>query len=170
MGQKGSLLSDREEVEARLSELASQYKSYNARKDLPPRERNEALRELEIEIRQLQDTLRVLNQEDADRGGIKADNNENTSDNSFKTGFVLRELTPQLAGYFGAKAGMLVVTVEKDSAAERGGLRTGDVIVGINDKETSTLVQLREALSAQKGEISLKIVRAKSPMVITITN
>jgi S1-C subfamily serine protease len=170
MGQKGSPLSHREEVEARLSELASQYRSYTARKDLPPRERNEALRELEIEIRQLQDMLRELNQQGAGQGGLKADNNENTSDNSFKTGFVLRELTPQLAGYFGAKSGMLVVTVEKDSPAERGGLRTGDVIVGINDKETSTMAQLREALSAQKGNVSLKIVRAKSPMVIIIPN
>jgi S1-C subfamily serine protease len=169
MGQKGSSLSHREEVQGRLTELASQYKSITARKDITPRERNEALRELEIEIRQLQDRLRELEQRGAGQEPIKADN-KTEPDNSFKAGFVLREITPQLAGYFGAKAGMLIVTVVKDSPAERGGLKTGDVIVGLNDKETSTMAQLREALSTQKGDLRLKVVRAKAPMVITIEN
>jgi hypothetical protein len=32
------------------------------------------------------------------------------------------------------------------------------------------MAQLREALSTQKGDLRLKVVRAKAPMVITIEN
>jgi S1-C subfamily serine protease len=165
-----------DEIGARLAELSAQYKSYLARKDVSARERQEALRELGIEIRQLQDRLRELQQQGAGQEQISADHNSNepgsstSGDAAFKAGFVLRELTPQLAGFFGAEAGMLVVSVLKGSPAERSGLKTGDVIVGLSDQETPTPLHLREMLSTQNGEIKLKIVRAKNPLVITLAS
>jgi S1-C subfamily serine protease len=82
----------------------------------------------------------------------------------------LREITSQLAGFFGARTGLLVVSVVKGSPADQSGLRTGDVIVGAGDQDTATLAGLREILSTQKGLISFKVVRDKSPMVISIVN
>src|SRR5512138_1342402 len=52
-------------------------------------------------------------------------------------GVTLMDLTSQLGDYFGIKGGngVLINEVEKDSPAEKAGLRAGDVIVGIDGTE-----------------------------------
>ncbi|HWP44550.1 MAG TPA: PDZ domain-containing protein [Blastocatellia bacterium] len=171
---KGSLSAQLQELETRLNDLSVQYRSYIARKDISLRERQEALRELEIEIRQIQDRIRELQRMGASSEPIKADHNgiepgaARATDHIFKAGFVLRELTPQLANYFGVSAGMLVVSIRKGSPAEKSGLRTGDVILGIIGREDMTMDQLRETLSTHKGDLSLKAMRNKNPLAITL--
>ena len=51
-------------------------------------------------------------------------------------GIVLQELNADLAPYFSVKAGegVLIVRVEKDTPAEKAGLKAGDVIVQMGEK------------------------------------
>lgn len=63
-------------------------------------------------------------------------------------GVDLQELNPDLAAYFQTDpgAGVLVTRVEKDSPAEKAGLKAGDVITSFNGKKTTTPDQLRDGL------------------------
>jgi serine protease DegS len=172
------LLSQREEVEKRLAGLQSQYKIHL--KSEHSRERDEALRELEIEMRQLMDIERALlaagaelerarrtQSADYTRGNVTSD--EPSSDVSFKVGFTGRELTPQLAAArFQTRGGILVSGVLKESAADRAGIRVGDVIVSSRDRMIMSVAQLQALLSTQPAEISLKIMRDGQPTVVTL--
>ena len=61
-------------------------------------------------------------------------------------------LTKQLGEYFGIAdgKGLLVKSVRKDSAAEKGGLRAGDVIVEIDGKKVNRTYDLFHALGQKK--------------------
>jgi serine protease Do len=88
-----------------------------------------------------------------------------------RLGVQLNELTPQLADYFGVKdGGVLVSSITKDSAAEKAGLKAGDVITSVNGgrvRHTDDLVdELREA---KEGEISIGIVRDKKESTVKAT-
>lgn len=174
------LLSQREEVEKRLAGLQSQYKIHL--KNEHSRERDEALRELEFEMRQLMDIERGLlaagaelenarrtQSADYTRGNVTSD--EPGADVSFKVGFTGRELTPQLAAArFQTRGGILVSGVVKESAADRAGIRVGDVIVSSHDRMIMSVAQLQALLSTKPAEISLKIMRDGQPTVVTLNN
>ena len=84
----------------------------------------------------------------------------------------LTPLTDQLGEYFGVSdgQGLLVTSVGKDSAAAKGGLKAGDVIVEIDGKKVSRTYDLIHALGQKKeGEVNLKIVRDKQSRTITVT-
>ena len=167
-----SLAAERDQLERRFEELKAKLQSY---KNTPPsRERNEAVRELAIEIRQILDSLRTLGPANAGqlaRAG-QADPHpidvNFTADISFPFGFTVRDLTDQLSKTLDARGGVLVSSVVKDSAAERGGLKTGDVIVGIQETVVLRAAQLQALLSAQRGPVSLKVVRDKEPVVVSL--
>ena len=83
------------------------------------------------------------------------------------------ELTPQLAEYFGVKQGkgVLVREVEKGTPAEKAGLKAGDVIVKVNDKEIDSIEDLRAALrsdSNQKRQVTLTIVRDRKEQTLNV--
>jgi S1-C subfamily serine protease len=63
-------------------------------------------------------------------------------------GVDLQEMNSDLASYFGtdAKSGVLVTRVERNSPAEKAGLRSGDVVTQFNGKKVSSADDLREAL------------------------
>lgn len=69
----------------------------------------------------------------------------------------------QLAGYFGVKGGVLVRSVNKNSAAERAGLKAGDVLQKVGETRTATPFEvsnaLRMARSNGKTNIPLTVVR-----------
>ena len=52
-------------------------------------------------------------------------------------GIEAESLDSQLAEYFGVKEGVLVRSVVRGSAAEKSGLRAGDVIVKIDDNRVT---------------------------------
>lgn len=87
-----------------------------------------------------------------------------------RLGVSLDTLTPQLGEYFGVKEGhgALVVSVEKDSPAEKAEIKAGDVIVGIDSKEvTSPSDVVRFIREKSEGDIALKILRDRQVKILT---
>ncbi|WP_420447699.1 PDZ domain-containing protein [Candidatus Palauibacter sp.] len=80
-----------------------------------------------------------------------------------------QSLGDQLAEYFGVEAGVLVTSVHEDTPAAEGGLRAGDVIVGIGDEDVNDPNDLREALAdVEPGEVSVRIVRDGAAQTLTV--
>jgi serine protease Do len=77
----------------------------------------------------------------------------------------------QLAEFFGVKEGVLVRSVSKNSAAEKAGLKAGDVITKIDDTTVSTTPQINSALRAArtKGTVNVTVVRNKKDVVLNVT-
>jgi serine protease Do len=87
-----------------------------------------------------------------------------------RLGVQLGELTPQLAEYFGAKeGGVLVSSVTKDSPAEKAGLKAGDVITSINGDNVRGTDDLVDELRDTTGEVTVGIVRDKKSSSVKAT-
>lgn len=84
------------------------------------------------------------------------------------------ELTTQLANYFGVKQGkgILVREVVVGSAAEKAGLKAGDVIVQVDGKPVSSVGELRSALASatteEKRKVNLTIVRDRHEQTVSV--
>jgi serine protease Do len=78
-----------------------------------------------------------------------------------RLGVEVDELTPQLATYFGAKDGVLVVSVSDDSPASRAGLKAGDVVTKINNEPVRSREDLLRLVGDVKddGDLTIGIVR-----------
>jgi S1-C subfamily serine protease len=90
--------------------------------------------------------------------------------NSHRAALGIRGST--LIGDDGQPAGVAVAKVDKGSAAEKAGIRPGDVIISINGKDTATMPALAEALSALKPgqQAKVKVVKeGGSSKTITVT-
>ena len=87
-----------------------------------------------------------------------------------EAGFIARDLTPQLANYFGVKAGMLITEVAKGSPAATAGLTAGDVIVGADDRELPSVLDLKNLMSGKSGSIKLMVYHNKSTVSDDIPN
>jgi membrane-associated protease RseP (regulator of RpoE activity) len=169
----------REELEKRLDELKKLFFAYH--KMPPSRENNEAIAELSIEIRQIYDLLRPVGGDNpspaprastpvaaAEYPGGNFTGERINSDIAFELGFTVRDLTPQLAANLQARGGVLVSKVTKDSPADRAGLQAGDVIVGAQGRVVMSAAQLQAFLSNQRGATTLKIVRKKEAVVVSL--
>jgi len=96
-------------------------------------------------------------------------------DHGARLGISADELTPQLAEYFGVKQGkgILVREVVVGSAAEKAGLKAGDVIVAVDGKEVPSVSKLRRALASEKEQkenrkVALTIVRDKREQTLSV--
>lgn len=90
-----------------------------------------------------------------------------------RLGISADELTPQLAEYFGVKGGkgILVREVVVGSAAQKAGLKAGDVIVAVDGKEVATVSKLRRALAGDtdaKRKATLTIVRDRREQTLPV--
>jgi serine protease Do len=85
-------------------------------------------------------------------------------------GIEAESLDSQLATFFGVKEGVLVRSVIKGSAAERAGLRAGDVITKVDDTVVSTPREVTSATRAagSKRTVTLTLVREKREMSMTV--
>lgn len=85
-------------------------------------------------------------------------------------GIEAESLDSQLAEYFGVKEGVLIRSVMKGSAAEKSGLRAGDVIVKINDNRVSNPHEISSSLrGARSGKnVPVLVVRDKREMTIQL--
>lgn len=84
-----------------------------------------------------------------------------------RLGATVQELSSELADYFGAKdGGALVSGVTKGSAAEKAGLKAGDVITSVNGDRVDDADDLIRELENAKGEVSLGVIRDKKAIVL----
>lgn len=67
-------------------------------------------------------------------------------------GLKVQAFSAELAKQFSLEKtdGVVVTAVEEESPADRGGLRAGDIILSLNDQNTFTPAQFREALAAAR--------------------
>lgn len=78
---------------------------------------------------------------------------------------------PQFAEFFGVKGGVLVKSVSKGSAAERAGVKAGDVIAKLGDTKVSSWRDVATALRyAQPGRtVAMVVVRNRKEMPLNVT-
>jgi serine protease Do len=77
----------------------------------------------------------------------------------------------QLAEFFGVKDGVLVRSVTRNSAAEKAGLKAGDVIVKVDDTHVNSTSDISSALRSARTRksVTLTVVRNKKEMPLTVT-
>jgi len=87
-------------------------------------------------------------------------------------GVETESLSPQLATYFGVKEGVLVRSVIKDTAAERAGIKAGDVITKVDGTKVTTPNELvgaiRSASSKKSFPVELSRDRRETSVTVTI--
>jgi serine protease Do len=94
----------------------------------------------------------------------------NMSWRSTVLGVDAESLDPQLAEFFGVREGVLVRSVVKGSAAERAGLKAGDVIVKVDDTKVATPREVTSAVrsSRSRRSVSLTAIREKREMTFPV--
>jgi serine protease Do len=77
----------------------------------------------------------------------------------------------QLAEFFGVKDGVLVKSVNPNSAAEKAGIKAGDVIVKIDDTKVNTTQEITKALRANRSKktFTLTVVRNRKEIPLSVT-
>jgi serine protease Do len=85
-----------------------------------------------------------------------------------RLGVTVQELSSELADYFGASnGGALVASVTKGSAAEKAGLKAGDVITSVNGRRVDDADDLiRELEDVEKGDVSIGVIRDKKETTV----
>ncbi len=81
------------------------------------------------------------------------------------SGITVRELTPELAKRFGigdGQSGVVVIKIEPGSRAFEAGLRPGDMVLQINQKDIATIEDYKNAASRIKSkDRTLLLIRRK---------
>jgi serine protease Do len=87
-----------------------------------------------------------------------------------RLGIDAEDIGGQLGSYFGVPdgEGVLVRSVNAGSAAEKGGLKSGDVITKFDGERIRSLGELREKLAAKSETATLTVTRNKSEMTLNI--
>ncbi len=90
---------------------------------------------------------------------------------STRLGVEAEGLAGQLADYFGVKAGVLIRSVMKGSAADKSGLKAGDVITKVDQKALDSPRDLSELLrgNREKKAMAVTVVREKRELTLTVT-
>ena len=81
------------------------------------------------------------------------------------------ESQEQLAEFFGVKEGVLVKAVRRNSAAERAGIKAGDVIVKVDDSKVNSSSEITRTLRGlrSKKTFTVMVVRNKKEMPLSVT-
>ncbi len=87
-----------------------------------------------------------------------------------RLGVTVQDLTPELSKAFGIELnqGAVIAQVSPDSAADRAGLKAGDVVTTINDKPIHSSNELRNTIGllAVGEPLTLAVLRAGKPLTI----
>ncbi len=79
-------------------------------------------------------------------------------------------LDGQLAEYFGVKEGVLVRSVTKGSAAEKAGIKAGDVITRVDDSKVATPADISSRIRSIQGkQVPVVVMRDHKEMTLSIT-
>ena len=94
-----------------------------------------------------------------------------TSWRSSMLGVEAESLEGQLAGYFGVKGGVLVRSIVKGSAAERAGIKAGDVILRVDKEEVASPRELSNTIRTMRSKktFPLVLMREKKEITISVT-
>ncbi len=141
--------------------------------DLLGREIARGLRDLEPRLRDLEPRLRDLEprlREFRFNGPFDFDASPRITSLRGRLGVQLNELTPQLAEYFGATdGGVLVTSVTPDSPAEKAGLKAGDVITSIDGDRVRRTEDVIDELRDKDGDVTVGILRNKQESSVKAT-
>jgi serine protease Do len=87
-----------------------------------------------------------------------------------RLGIDAEDIGGQLGNFFGVPdgEGVLIRSVHSGSAADKGGLKAGDVITQFNGERIRSLGELREKLSAKGEKATLTVTRNKSELTLNI--
>ncbi len=88
-----------------------------------------------------------------------------------RLGISLQSLTPQLGEYFGVEdgRGALVAGVREDTPAARAGLRAGDVILRVGDREVESPADVVRGIHRRDaGPVELRILRDGQERTLTV--
>ncbi len=86
-------------------------------------------------------------------------------------GIVYEVLPQQLAPYFGVREGLLIRAVQGGSAADRAGLKAGDVLIELNGREIDERQDLSTALRAESIQgkpITAVVMRSHKRVPVTL--
>ncbi len=84
-------------------------------------------------------------------------------------GVEAESLDGQLAQYFGVKEGVLVRSVSKNSAAEKAGIKAGDVIVKVDESTVATPADISSRLRGLRGKTaSFVVMRDRKDMTLSV--
>ena len=86
-------------------------------------------------------------------------------------GIECEPLDSQLAEYFGVKRGVLVRSVDKGSAADKAGLRTGDVLTAVNDRPVASAHDVVSCVRTQRRAgkpIAVALVREHKELTLNV--
>jgi serine protease Do len=93
-------------------------------------------------------------------------------DNGSFIGVSMTDLTEQLGDYFGVKNGngVLVSDVNRDSPAEKAGIKAGDVIVAIDGEKVADSRDVRDLVQDRKvgTTASIDVLRDHKPMTLKV--
>jgi serine protease Do len=88
-------------------------------------------------------------------------------------GVAIQNVTPELAEYYGIKdtGGVYVAKVYEDNPAHEAGLKSGDVIIAINDEKINTSRDLTITIANLKVDetVDVKIVRDGKEKIVKVT-
>jgi len=85
-------------------------------------------------------------------------------------GIEAEALDGQLAEFFGVKEGVLVRTVTKGSAADKAGIKAGDVIVRVDDAKVTTPADISAHLRAMRGHpVTVVVVRDRKEINVMLS-
>lgn len=81
------------------------------------------------------------------------------------------ESQEQLAEFFGVKEGVLVKAVRRNSAADKAGIKAGDVIVKVDDSKVNSSSEITRTLRGlrSKKSFTVMVVRNRKEMPLTVT-
>jgi serine protease Do len=81
------------------------------------------------------------------------------------------EREDQLAEFFGVQEGVLVRSVKKGSAAEKAGIKAGDVITRLDDSKVTSSMEITRVLRGLKSKktFGVTVVRNRKEMPLTVT-
>ncbi len=87
-------------------------------------------------------------------------------------GMTVEQLTPELAGYFGAPESGGVLVSEVDAAAQKAGVARGDLVVKVGERQVKALDDFEQTIAAARnsGAVNVTIVRSGADRTVMLVN
>ncbi|HTG00377.1 MAG TPA: DegQ family serine endoprotease [Nitrospirota bacterium] len=126
-------------------------------------------KEVEVEVNVMELTKKMAEA----NSGSEDSGEEQEEESNMLTGLLVREMTPDLAKRFGYPAGekgVIVIKVDAASKIYEAGIRPGDIILQVNQRNTETLDEYKKAVSRLKAKdrVLLLVRRKGQDLYVTI--